>query len=60
MHKDETNGSAKKLGGKVKESIGGVTGDRAMEADGRADQAEGSAQKAADKVKDAAPEVIKR
>lgn len=46
MHKDEMNGSAKKLSGKVKESIGGVTGDREMEADGRADQTEGTAQKA--------------
>lgn len=52
MHKDEAKGSAKKVRGEVKETVGKATGDDNMRADGKADKAEGSVQKGVGKVKE--------
>ena len=40
--------------GKLKESAGRATGDRDLEAEGRADRTEGSVKQAGEKLKDAA------
>lgn len=53
MDKNETKGSAKELGGKLKEGVGKAVGNERMEAEGAADQAEGKTQKNYGKVKDA-------
>ena len=51
-NEDQTEGKMKDLGGKVKEEIGGVTGDKDMEAEGQADQVEGKVQKKVGDVKE--------
>ena len=49
---DRIEGSAKKLGGKLKEGLGKLTGDAKLQADGKGDQAEGKVQNAVGGVKD--------
>ena len=49
---DRVDGSAKVLGGKIKEAAGKVTGDEKLKADGRADQVGGKVQNAVGGVKD--------
>ena len=46
-------GEADKLGGKVKEGAGKLTGDKSLENEGKADQTKGSLKKAVGDVKDA-------
>ena len=41
---DDTGGKGKHLGGKVKEGLGDLLGDREMEREGRLDQMEGRAE----------------
>ncbi|HEV2149824.1 MAG TPA: CsbD family protein [Longimicrobiaceae bacterium] len=41
---DEINGKGKHLGGKIKEGVGDLLGDREMEREGRLDQMEGRAE----------------
>lgn len=41
---DDTSGKAKHLGGKIKEGVGDLLGDRSMEREGRLDQMEGQAE----------------
>jgi uncharacterized protein YjbJ (UPF0337 family) len=41
---DDTTGKAKHLGGKLKEGVGDLLGDREMEREGRLDQMEGQAE----------------
>jgi uncharacterized protein YjbJ (UPF0337 family) len=53
MDKDRVAGSAKNIGGKVKEAAGKATGDEKMKADGKADQVKGKVQNIAGGVKDA-------
>ena len=55
---DRVRGSAKNLGGKVKEGLGNLTGDAKLRSDGRADQIEGQAQNAIGGIKDSAREVL--
>ena len=50
---DRVEGSAKQMGGKVKEAAGDLTGDHKMKAEGKADQVEGQVQNAVGGVKDA-------
>jgi uncharacterized protein YjbJ (UPF0337 family) len=50
-NQDKAEGTGKDLKGKIKEGAGKVTGDRDMEASGRADQLEGKVQKKAGDVK---------
>ena len=46
-------GTADKMGGKLKEGAGKVTGDKGLENEGKADQTKGSLKKAVGDVKDA-------
>jgi uncharacterized protein YjbJ (UPF0337 family) len=50
---DRVEGSAKNLGGKIKEGFGKLTGDTKTEADGKADQVEGKVQNTWGGIKDA-------
>ncbi len=53
MDKDRIEGSAKQIKGKVKETVGKMTGDTKTQAEGKADQLKGKAQNAVGGVKDA-------
>jgi len=48
---DKTEGSAKDLKGKIKETAGDAVGNESLEAEGKADQVEGKVQKKAGDVK---------
>ena len=50
---DRVEGSAKNLGGKIKEAAGKVTGDEKLKREGQADQVAGKVQNAVGGVKDA-------
>ncbi|NAZ37480.1 CsbD family protein [Rubellimicrobium sp. CFH 75288] len=52
-NESHAKGTASDLGGKLKEGVGKLTGDKSLEAEGHMDQAKGSAQKAWGDVKDA-------
>ncbi|OGN51044.1 MAG: CsbD-like protein [Caulobacterales bacterium RIFOXYB1_FULL_67_16] len=49
---DRIEGSAKNMGGKMKEGLGKMTGDSKLQAEGKADQVEGKVQNAVGGVKD--------
>ena len=49
---DRIEGSAKNIGGKMKEGLGKMTGDSKLQAEGKADQVEGKVQNAVGGVKD--------
>ena len=53
VDKNEIEGGAKEIGGKIKSAVGSALGNEKMEAEGKADQAEGKTQKNYGKVKDA-------
>lgn len=53
MDKDRVEGSAKNVGGKIKEGVGKVLGDSKTQAEGKADQAEGKVQNTWGGIKDA-------
>jgi uncharacterized protein YjbJ (UPF0337 family) len=50
--KDRVEGSAKNMGGKVKEAFGKATGDSKTEAEGKSDQARGKVQNTIGGIKD--------
>ena len=50
---DRVRGTANNLGGKIKEGLGKLTGDRSLESEGHMDQAKGKAQQALGDIKDA-------
>jgi uncharacterized protein YjbJ (UPF0337 family) len=50
---DRIEGSAKNLGGKIKEGFGKLTGDTKTETEGKADQVEGKVQNTWGGIKDA-------
>ncbi len=52
IDKDRTEGSAKNIGGKLKEGVGKMTGDSKMRAEGKGDQAEGKVQNTIGGIKD--------
>lgn len=52
MDEDRIKGSAKQMGGKVKEAAGKVAGDEKIKREGQADQVAGKVQNAAGGVKD--------
>lgn len=54
---DRTEGSMKKMGGSLKEGVGGVVGDEKMKREGEADQSEGKLQNAWGGIKDKVREV---
>ncbi|WP_037898688.1 CsbD family protein [Streptomyces sp. NRRL S-350] len=49
---DKMRNMAEKAGGKVKEAAGKATGDRTIEAKGKADQAKSDLKQAGEKIKD--------
>ena len=53
---DEINGKATHLGGKIKEGIGDLLGDREMKREGRLDQMEGAAEQDQERAMEAAEE----
>lgn len=59
MTDHESKGTAKEIGGKIKETVGGVTGDRSVENEGKADRAEGKTEKNAGKVENAVKDQFK-
>ncbi len=58
--KDRVEGSAKNLGGKVKEGFGKLTGDSKTEAEGKGDQAEGKVQNTVGGIKDTVRDAFKK
>ena len=58
MDKQRIEGGLKKATGTIKEKAGQITGDRDLEAEGKADKAEGKVRSAVGHVKDAAKEII--
>ncbi len=52
IDKDRSEGSAKTMGGKLKEGIGNLTGDSKTQAEGKSDQAEGKVQNTIGGIKD--------
>ena len=59
MDENRLSGTAKKLGGKVEEGLGRVTGDAKAQAEGRLKQAEGSIQDLFGQAIDSAGDTIK-
>ena len=53
MDKDRVKGSAKQAAGAIKETVGKITGDVKLQADGKADKTAGKIQNAVGGVKDA-------
>jgi uncharacterized protein YjbJ (UPF0337 family) len=53
MDKDRIAGAVKKIKGSIKETLGRVTGDAKLEAEGKADKVEGKVQNAIGGLKDA-------
>ena len=49
---DRIEGSAKNMGGKMKEGLGKMAGDSKLQAEGKADQVEGKVQNAVGGAKD--------
>jgi uncharacterized protein YjbJ (UPF0337 family) len=49
---DKMKNKAEELGGKGKEAVGEATGDRDLEAEGKADQTSGNIKQAGEKIKD--------
>lgn len=49
---DRTEGSAKSMGGKLKEGVGKLVGDKKTEQEGKADQVEGKVQNTVGGIKD--------
>ena len=58
MNKEHVKGAAEKAKGKIKETIGHVTGNKKLENQGRVDEAKGAAHIAAAHAKDAAKESV--
>ncbi|MGA8754829.1 MAG: CsbD family protein [Stellaceae bacterium] len=56
MDKDRIAGAAKEIKGSIKQTIGKVTGDAKLQADGKADKVEGKVQNAVGGLKDALKE----
>ena len=53
MNKDEVKGGAEKVGGKIKEQFGKVTGNPVTEQEGRNEQVKGEVRQEVGKMKDA-------
>jgi len=60
MDKDRIAGSAKRVKGSVKESIGKITGNERTEAEGAAENAAGKVQGNVGKAKDAVRDIFKK
>jgi len=60
VDKNRVDGSAKNIGGKVKEGIGNVTGDSKMQTEGKTDQAEGKIQNTIGGIKDSVKDAFEK
>jgi uncharacterized protein YjbJ (UPF0337 family) len=60
MNEDRAKGSAEQVKGGVKETVGNVTGDQKMQAEGKGDKAKGKLQNAVGGVKDAVKDAVDR
>ena len=58
MDKERIEGGTKKVTGAIKEKVGQMTGNRHVEAEGKAEKAEGHVRSAVVKAKDAAREIV--
>ena len=54
----DISNKAQEAAGKVKEEVGGLTGDEELEAEGRGDQAESKVKQLAEDAKDAVDDVV--
>ena len=59
MTDHQTKGTAKEIGGKIKETVGGATGDQDVKNEGTADRTEGKTEKNYGKAKDAVTDQFK-
>ena len=59
VDKDRVEGSAKNIGGKIKEGLGKLTGDSKTETEGKMDQTEGKVQNTVGGVKDAVKDAFR-
>ena len=59
VDENRVEGSAKNIGGKIKEGFGKLTGDSKTEAEGKADQVEGKVQNTVGGVKDAVKDAFR-
>jgi uncharacterized protein YjbJ (UPF0337 family) len=59
VDKDRVEGSAKNIGGKIKEGFGKLTGDTKTEAEGKADQVEGKVQNTVGGIKDTIRDAVR-
>ena len=57
---EETSGKAQHLGGKIKEGIGDLLGDRELKREGRLDQVEGEAEQDQARAEEAASDAAMR
>lgn len=57
---DEMDGKVRHLGGKIKEGVGELLGDRSLEREGRLDQMEGRAEQDLDRAEDALTDAVAR
>jgi uncharacterized protein YjbJ (UPF0337 family) len=60
MDKDRIEGIGKQVSGSVKETVGKVTGDVKLEAEGTTEKAEGKVQNAIGGMKDSAREALRK
>ena len=60
MDKDRIAGSAKKIEGGIKETVGKVLGDAKMQSEGKAEQVAGKAQNALGGAKDKVRDALKK
>ena len=58
MDQNRIEGAATNIGGKVKDTVGGLIGDTKMQAGGKADQVSGQLQNAYGSAKDSASEAV--
>ncbi len=58
MNKDRIQGSAEQAKGKVKETVGKLTGDAKLQSEGKTDQVVGKTRNAIGGIKDAAKEAL--
>ena len=58
MNKDRIEGSAEQAKGKIKETVGKLTGDAKLQGEGKADQIAGKTKNAIGGIKDAAKEAL--
>jgi uncharacterized protein YjbJ (UPF0337 family) len=57
MDKEHVKGAVDKAKGAVKDAVGGLTGDTALQTEGKIDKAKGTARQAVGDVKDAARDI---